>query len=194
MRIAGIIPAAGRSSRLGIDKLLVDLEGEPLVRRAARRAIAAGLAPVIVVVRDASHMSAALSGLPVQLVPNPRPEDGMASSVHAGIGAVPAECDAAVVLLPDMPLVTAKMLTELCERYTADRAPLVITVYGETAAPPTLFARSLFSVLASAAEGGRQVVREHRSRAAIVRQPAALLVDVDLPADLHRVRGADSAG
>ncbi|HEU5041857.1 MAG TPA: nucleotidyltransferase family protein [Gemmatimonadales bacterium] len=187
--IAGVILAAGSSSRLGTNKLLVELDGEALVRRAARRALAAGLDPLIVVLGfEADRVEAALTGLPLVTVVNPRHAEGMPTSLQAGLRAIPERCDAAVVLLPDMPLVTSEMLAELADRFRATGAPLVISLYGEVAAPPTLYARALFPALLAAGEGGRQVVREHRARAAEVRRPAELLVDLDLPADLERAR------
>ena len=187
--VAGIVLAAGSSSRLGTNNLLAELAGEPLVRRAARCGLAAGLSPLIVVLGfDPEPVSAALAELPVTRVTNPRPAEGMPSSLRAGIGAVPAACGAALVLLPDMPLVTSPMLVEMTDRFRAGGAPLVITLYGETPAPPTLYARALFPALLAAGEGGREVVRAHRGKAAVVRRPAGLLVDVDAPADLERLR------
>jgi molybdenum cofactor cytidylyltransferase len=187
--VAGILLAAGSSSRLGANKLLIELRGEPLVRRAARCGLAAGLSPLIVVLGpDPEPVTAALAGLPVTLVPNPRHAEGMPSSLRAGIGAVPPACPAALVLLPDMPLTTPPMLVEMTDRFRAGGAALVITLYGETAAPPTLYARALFPAVLAAGEGGREVVRAHRGGAEVVRRPAGLLLDVDLPADLERLR------
>ena len=194
-RIAALLLAAGSSSRLGTNKLLVELGGEPLIRRAARRALAAGLDPVIAVLgHEAKRIRGALQGLPVTLVGNPRHAEGMPASVHAGLAAVPDNCAAAMVLLPDMPLVTAPMLSELAERFRATGTPLVISLYGQTAAPPTLYARALFPALLAAAEGGRQAVGEHRHLAAEVRWPAELMMDLDVPEDLERLRAMEAGG
>jgi molybdenum cofactor cytidylyltransferase len=194
-RIAALLLAAGSSSRLGTNKLLVELGGEPLIRRAARRALAAGLDPVIAVLGyEAKRIRGALQGLPVTLVGNPRHAEGMPASVHAGLAAVPDTCAAAMVLLPDMPLVTAPMLSELAERFRATGAPLVISLYGEAAAPPTLYARALFPALLAAPEGGRQAVGEHRHLAAEVRWPAELMMDLDVPEDLERLRAMEAGG
>ena len=194
-RIAALLLAGGSSSRLGTNKLLVELGGEPLIRRAARRALAAGLDPVIAVLgHEAKRIRGALQGLPVTLVGNPRHAEGMPASVHAGLAAVPDNCAAAMVLLPDMPLVTAPMLSELAARFRATGTPLVISLYGETAAPPTLYARALFPALLAAAEGGRQAVGEHRHLAAEVRWPAELMMDLDVPEDLERLRAMEAGG
>lgn len=187
--IAAVLLAAGASSRLGVNKLLVRVAGEPLVRRAARQALAAGLSPVLVVLGyERDRVAAALADLPVTAVENPDHAAGMPSSFRAGIAAVPPECAAAVVLLPDMPLVGATMVRQVVERFRESGARLVTSLYGTTPAPPTLYARGLFPAALAAHEGGRQVVREHRGEAEVVRHPADLLVDLDLPDDLERLR------
>jgi molybdenum cofactor cytidylyltransferase len=189
-RVAGVVLAAGSSSRLGTNKLLIDLGGETIVRRAARRALEAGLAPVIVVLGfEADRVAEALQGLDVVPVVNPDHAGGMHGSLQAGIGRVPADCEAAVVILADMPLVTSAMSAGLVARFRSGSEPLVISLYGDVQAPPTLYARALFPALGTAGEGGgRQVVRDHRDEAAAMEWPPALLADLDRPEDVERLR------
>ena len=195
-RIAGVVLAAGTSSRLGANKLLLRLDAEPLVRRAARQAVEAGLSPVIVVLgHEAERVASALGGLAVETVMNPAYRAGRHGSMQTGIEHVPGDCAAAVVLLGDMPLVTAAMIAGLAERFRRSAEPLVLSLYGEVQAPPTLYARSLFPAIARAgAGGGREIVLAHRSEAAEIRWPVALLADVDRPEDAARlgVRPPDS--
>jgi molybdenum cofactor cytidylyltransferase len=188
-RVAGVVLAAGTSSRLGANKLLLRLDSEPLVRRVARHAVEAGLSPVIVVLgHEAERVATALGGLMVETIVNPEYRAGMHGSIQTGIGRVPGDCAAAVVLLGDMPLVTAAMIEALAERFRRGTEPLVLSLYGEVQAPPTLYARSLFPALAGAgAGGGREVVLAHRSEAAEIRWPEPLLADVDRPADAARL-------
>jgi molybdenum cofactor cytidylyltransferase len=188
-RIAGVVLAAGTSSRLGANKLLLRLDSEPLVRLAARQAVEAGLSPVIVVLgHEAERVAAVLGGLAVETAINPGYRAGMHGSLQTGIEHVPGDCAAAVVLLGDMPLVTAGMIEMLAERFRQGTEPLVLSLYGEVQAPPTLYARSLFPALAAAgAGGGREVVLAHRSEAAEIRWPEALQVDVDRPEDAARL-------
>jgi molybdenum cofactor cytidylyltransferase len=189
-RVAGLVLAAGSSSRLGANKLLIDLGRETIVHRAARRALEAGLAPVIVVLGfEADRVAAALQGLDVVTVVNPDHAGGMHGSMQAGIDRVPADCEAAVVILADMPLVTSAMSAGLVARFRSGLEPLVISLYGTVQAPPTLYTRALFPALGAAGEGGgRQVVREHRDQAAAMEWPPALLADLDRPEDLERLR------
>lgn len=188
-RVAGVVLAAGLSARLGTNKLLLRLESEPLVRRAARLALEAGLSPVIIVLgHEAEQVAAALDGLPVVSVVNPDFRAGMHRTLQRGVEQVPAECAAAVVLLADMPFVSAAMLAELVARFRSGTEPLVLSLYGEVQAPPTLYARSLFPEIAAAGEAcGRRIVLAHRREAAALRWPEAALADIDRPEDAARL-------
>jgi molybdenum cofactor cytidylyltransferase len=184
--------AAGSSSRLGSNKLLVPLDGETVVRRVARRAVEAGLSPVIVVTGfEAKRIAAELEGLPVELVTNTDHATGMHTSVRIGIGQVPADCDGLIIILGDMPMVTSAMLTALVARFRGGPEPLVISRYGEVQAPPTLYSRALFAALSAAGEGcGRQVVRDYQHEAAKLQWAPELLVDLDRAEDVARLRGS----
>ena len=188
--VAGVVLAAGSSSRLGSNKLLLEIGGEPLVRRAARRALEAGLSPVIVVLGfEADEVGAALDGLDLTGVVCRDHTAGMHASMRAGILRVPPECGAAVLLLADMPLVTSAMTAAVVQRYRSGSEPLVISLYGGAQAPPTLYARALFpALLAVEAGGGRGVVRDHRHQAAALDWPPARLADLDRAEDVARVR------
>jgi molybdenum cofactor cytidylyltransferase len=191
--VAGVVLAAGSSTRMGRNKLLFDLDGEPVVRRAVRQAAAAGLDPVIAVVGyEANLVRRELDGLdpPCVIVVNPDYERGINSSLKTGIAAVPASAVGAVVMLADMPLVTTEMIATLITRYRAGTAPLVISDYDGVNAPPMLYDRVLFEELrVMEGEGcGRQVVRRHQSEAEVVAWPVTALTDLDVPGDYERIR------
>jgi molybdenum cofactor cytidylyltransferase len=195
--VAGVVLAAGSSTRMGENKLLLRVDGEPLVARAARRAAAAGLDPVIVVLgHQAEWVLPALEGIACRPVVNPDHATGQASSFRAGIAAVPETAPAAVVLLADMPHVTAEMIAALVARYRESPAPLVISEYGGVHAPPTLYDRALFSEIRDlSGDGcGRQIVRRHRGQAHAVAWAEDRLADLDAPADLERLRAASASG
>jgi molybdenum cofactor cytidylyltransferase len=195
VKVAGIVLAAGRSTRMGRNKLLLIFEGESLVRRAARTAFQAGLDPVLVVVgHEAERVEAELAGLPCLTVPNGRHDLGMNTSIDAGVGAVPADADAAIVLLADMPLVTAEMLRTLVVRHRATGAPLVASRYGAAIAPPALYGRAVLHELEGGqGDGrGRELLHRRREEVAWVDWPAAVLADVDEPGDLPRASPHDA--
>lgn len=197
-RIAGIVLAAGTSSRMGRNKLLLQFDGESLLRGSVRRAIAAGLDPVIVVLgHEADRTRLELDGLPCTAVVNPDyARGGVHLSLRTGIEALPETADATVVMLADMPFVTTEMLATMLRRFREAAAPLVVSQYGETQAPPTLYARPLFAELASAAGPGcgKAVVRRHRDEAEVLSWPAERLDDVDLPEDYDRAQARTHAG
>ena len=189
--IAGVVLAAGSSARMGRNKLLLRLGDESVLRRAVRRTLEAGLDPALVVLgHDAERARAELAGLACRPVVNPDPARGRSSSVRVGIDAVPPEAVAAVVVLADMPLVTAAMIAELVRRYRRDSATLVVSEYGGILAPPMLYDRALFAEL-RAMEGdccGKHVVKHHRGEAIAVPWPPAALADLDVPADYERLQ------
>jgi molybdenum cofactor cytidylyltransferase len=191
-RIAGVVLAAGSSSRMGRNKLLLDLGGETLVRRAVGRALAAGLDPVIVVLgHEAERVRAELEGLPCQPLINARHAQGVRTSLQAGVDqAAAGAADALVVVLADMPHVTAAMIATVVERYRGSRAPLVVSSYGDVDAPPILYSRALFGDLLSIPEGrcAKQVVRRHRAEAVVVPWPPESLRDIDVAEDYDDVR------
>lgn len=184
--IAGIVLAAGASKRFGRNKLLLSWEGESLARRAARVALEAGLDPVVVVLgHDAARVAQELAGLPVRTVVNAAHAKGMNTSLAAGVAELPADAGAAVVLLGDMPRVTAEMVASLVRTFRETGAPLVASDYAGVHAPPTLYARPLFPELGGPeGEGsGRRVARRHEAESVRVAWPAEALADVDREED-----------
>ncbi len=191
--VAGVLLAAGSSARMGRNKLLLELAGESVIRRAVRRA-AAVLDPVVVVLgAEAERVRQALAGLPCRIVLNAEHPRGMETSLRAGLAALPADTRAAVVLLADMPLVTSAMLAALVDRFHATGAPLVISQYGEETAPPHLYARGLFAELADAGSG-KPVIERHRGEAEVITWPPESLADLDVPADRERIEALLAPG
>ena len=190
--IAGVVLAAGTSTRMGRNKLFLELEGKPLVRHVVERASRAGFDPLIVVLgHEAALVQRPLEGIAYQPVMNPDYERGVNSSLRAGIkAAAETGAEAAVVMLADMPFVTTEMITTLIDRYRGGAAPLVVSDYGGVNAPPILYDRSLFGELAvSEGQGcGKHVVKRHRHEAEPVSWPVEALADLDVPADYDRVK------
>ena len=186
LRVAGVILAAGASRRMGKNKMLLELDGESLIRRAAKRALAAGLSPLVVVLgHEAGRLRAELQDLPLAFAVNPAYTGPTSGSLHQGLNALSSDVDAVVVMLGDMVRVTTETLAMLIAAARGTEAPLVVSRYGEVTAPPLLFRRALFAeLLAWTGEGcGKAVVQAHTHEAMYVDRPEALLVDVDTPED-----------
>jgi len=188
--VAGVVLAAGTSSRMGHNKLFVSVQGESLLRRTVRTALAAGLKPVLVVLgHESARAEAELAGLDCTPVLNPNYAQGLNTSLRTGIAAVPKDADAALVILGDMPFVTADMLQTVLQRYRNSTSPLVVSSYDGVDAPPMLYDKSLFSEL-GALQGdgcGKKVVKRHRDECLQVAWPASALRDMDVPADVDAV-------
>jgi molybdenum cofactor cytidylyltransferase len=192
--VAGVVLAAGTSTRMGQNKLFMEVEGEPLVRRVVARASKAGFDPLIVVLgHEAELVQQAIEGIRYRPVLNPEYALGVNSSLKAGIRAAAetAAC-AAVVVLADMPFVTTAMIETLIGKYRRGDAPLVISDYDGINAPPILYGRSLFDELAmSEGQGcGKHVVKRHRHEAESASWPVEALTDLDAPEDYERVTAA----
>ena len=191
--IAVLLLAAGAGRRLGAEhKLLVEVGGESMLRRAARAAVASGVGPLTVVLGSgADVLRRELGDLPCQAVVNPEPGRGMNSTLAVGLAALPTPLEAVTVLLADMPGVDAAMIGAVAERFRAGGVVLAASRYGETVAPPVTYGRALLHELAKGPEGdgrGREVVRRHIAQAGLVDWPAALLHDVDDPRSLEAAR------
>lgn len=189
--VAGIVLAAGSSTRMGRNKLLFDLDGRTVVQAAVCKALSAGLNPVVVVLgHEADVVRATLASLPCQFVVNAHHVEGMNSSVCACVEALPLDVSAAVVLLADMPCVTAQMTEQLIERYRTGAANLIVGEYDGVQAPPTLVDRSLFVALVGPEGQGcaKRLRRRFAAESEAVAWPAAALADLDVPADYARIK------
>jgi len=190
-RIAGIILAAGGSSRFGKTKQLLDWSGAPLAAHAADEALAAGLSPVVVVLGcKAKAIGAALGKRPVQVATNWRWEEGLSMSVRAGLAALPPETEAAILMQCDQPLLTADLLRAMTNRFDETGAAIVHPAHAGRRGTPTLFARRLFPELAAIKGdvGGRAVLAAHPGEAVTVEvADPDVLADIDTPADYERL-------
>lgn len=152
-QIAGIILAAGAASRMGQPKLLLPWRGEALICHAARTALAARLAPVIVVTGSgAVEMSAALQGLKVDVVHNPDWQTGQSTSVRAGLRALPKQTQAVIFLLGDQPYISPELLQALVKTYAKTRPVILAPFVGEKRTNPVLFDRSISRLCACCRE------------------------------------------
>jgi molybdenum cofactor cytidylyltransferase len=188
--------AAGGSARLGHPKQLILHDGRPLVTRAAETALAAGAAPVIVVLgAHAEQIRPALSHLSgVTTVINSGWESGLASSLTAGLRAALRDTtwEGVLAMLVDQPLVDGLMLRRIIAEFAAGPR-IVATGYDGVPGVPALFGREHVPELLSLTgdTGAGPWLRSRAREAAIVPLDGAVL-DVDTPADVQRL--ADRQG
>jgi molybdenum cofactor cytidylyltransferase len=194
--IAAIVLAAGRAARYRAaggtapTKLVADYRGEPLVRHAARAALASHARPVIVVTGHArAEVQAALAGLDVAFVHNPDFADGLSTSLRAGVAALPDKAAGAVVMLGDMPEAKAEVVDALIAGFLAHPAvDAAVPVFAGRRGNPVLIGRGLFSQVARLRgdEGARGLLQTlPTGRIATVEVgDAGVTLDIDTPAGL----------
>jgi molybdenum cofactor cytidylyltransferase len=192
--IAAVVLAAGRSSRMGgPNKLLAEIGGRPLVRHVVDAALASRARPVVVVTgHQRDKVEAALAGLSVKFVHNPHFADGLGTSLKAGIAALPAEVDGAIVCLGDMPQVDAALIDRLIGAFDPDHGALVVvpTIDGKRG-NPVVWSRRFFPDLMTVEGdvGARYLIGRYTEAVAEVPLTGtAALTDVDTPEALEAVR------
>jgi molybdenum cofactor cytidylyltransferase len=196
-RIAALVLAAGQSSRMGRNKLLLDLGGRPILCHAVDHALAAGLTDLTVVSgHQAAKVKAALGTRAVKVIEAREHKLGMSASLKAGIRALGPTVDAVLVLLGDMPQVTPALIRRLLAAYNPleGRSIVLPTVAGKRG-NPVLFDRRFFpEILALEGDvGARHLIGAHDDLVAEVAvDDIGVFTDVDTPEAYERLL-ADSA-
>ena len=193
--IAAVILAAGRATRMGCaaPKVLLSVGERTMLSRVIAAAKASKCSAIVVVA--GSHAGAVgreAESLGAGVVVNPRYRDGMASSLAAGVAALPAEVEAAVVLLGDQPCVSAAAIDRLIAAYRTTGKPMVLSRYGTVTGAPALIARPLFPEVQALTgdTGARGLALRHPERVTEIPLAPEEGSDVDTPDDLARVRRA----
>jgi molybdenum cofactor cytidylyltransferase len=191
--ITAIVLAAGSSSRLGQSKQLLQVEGEPLLRRIARTACDSNVDRTLVVLGDNEREHGrVIRDLPLYICIHAGWEKGMGSSLKAGMDFIQsylADTTAVVVLVCDQPLLTADHLNNLIGKYRNAKAPVVASTYSGVTGVPAIFDASLFAEIRSIDDkhGARQIIDMHKGDVQQVEFPEGEL-DIDTPEDYQRFK------
>ena len=192
--VSAVVLAAGASMRMGQQKLLLSLAGEPLVRRTVRQVCEAGFDDVLVVVgSDHKETVAALDGLPIRSAINAVYASGMGSSFRTAVEHLDAST-AAMFALADQPFVSTREYRAVLDAYLEHTPAIVSVRYGEVMAPPHLFEREFFPELAQLVHGARPVLQRHVERTMVLQFPPDLLMDIDTPEDYELAKSRVSSG
>ncbi|MGI8664590.1 MAG: nucleotidyltransferase family protein [Jatrophihabitans sp.] len=181
--ISGLVLAAGSGSRLGRPKAELVVAGRRLIDRAVTTLLAGGCDQVLAVVR-----SEQVSAPGARLVVNPEPDEGIGSSLRCGLAALPADSAACVLLLVDLPGVTADEVAAVIAAHAAG-ARLVAVRRAGRRSHPVLIDRRWYPDFAAAAtgdQGGRQLFAAHTGDTVFIDYPDAIS-DIDTVEDLLRV-------
>ncbi len=190
MTVAAIVLAAGASRRLGQPKQLLLLDGETLLARTVRLACESGATPVFAVLgAHAETIRASLQAAPAGILINSEWEQGIASSIHAGLHALDATAAGTLILSCDQPHLTAQHLRTLMDTFCAQSAPTIVaSAYAGVLGVPAVFPRTAFPQL-FALRGDKG------ARALLVNPPCPLIavplpggeLDIDEPDDLRHL-------
>jgi molybdenum cofactor cytidylyltransferase len=194
-QVAAIILAAGKSSRMGEAKQLLQLGGSTMLGQTVENVCAASVDEVVIVLGASAE--AIRTRLPAavlastRVVVNPAYEDGMATSLRAGLAALSSRIDAALIVLGDQPFVRPRTLDRIVEEYRRTRAQIVIPLHEGVRGNPVLLDRSLFAE-AMALEGDmgcRSLFPKHAEATVYVEvDDPGILLDIDSRDDYERLR------
>lgn len=184
-RVAGIVPAAGASRRMGRPKGLLRIDGATFAQRVVRALRDGGCRPIYVVVdAEDEELAVHARGTGADVVTNTEPGEGPITSLRLALARVADAVDAVVYLPLDHALVDGGHVTELIEAAREADAALALPMYGSKRGHPAFFGRSLFpELLDPDLEGGaRTVVHRHLDEACVVRSDdPAVVTDIDTP-------------
>jgi molybdenum cofactor cytidylyltransferase len=187
--IAGLVLAAGLSRRMGRPKLLLSLDGKPLVRWSAEALVPHVDALYVVVPPDDRALREAMAGLAVKLVVNRTPEAGQGTSIAAGVAGLPADAEAVVITLGDQPRLPEGLVAAVIAAWRREGKPIAAPVFRGTQGTPVVFGASVFAELRAldGDAGARTVVRTDPARVATLAVDAPMPPDVDTPEDYARL-------
>jgi molybdenum cofactor cytidylyltransferase len=195
--VSALVLAAGRSSRMGgRDKLLEPVAGAPLLRHVVRVLAASAVDEIVVVLPpDPGERLTALAGTTARAVTNPRAAEGMGTSVGAGVTGLRGDADAVLIVLADMPEVTARDFDRLVAAFDPAEGRAIVRAVTEAGRPghPVLFGRRFFEPLRALEgdRGARSLIEDYKEFLVDVVLPGgAAATDLDTPEDWDAWRAA----
>ena len=194
MTIAALVLAAGRSTRMGSNKLLEYLNDRPIVRHVVDAALASQARPVVVVTgHQESEINKALASCDVSYTSNPHYAEGLSTSLKAGMASLPSTCEGVLILLGDMPLIDSPLINHMIEQVKASPSALAfVPIHKGEWGNPVLLTRLLFDQVSSLEgdAGARKLLMAHRDR--VIEVPIesdSIFLDLDTPEALAKARG-----
>jgi molybdenum cofactor cytidylyltransferase len=185
-----LVLAAGRSERLGTDKLLQVVDGKSLIERTLSTFTQSQKVHdvVLVVAPGQTESLAWVRSVRVHMVENPRPERGMISSIRAGLTSAWAQERAFLIHPADVPFVKPEVVDRVVREFSVRGAQIVIPTYRGLGGHPGMYASDLRAEFFARgdAHGAREVIARHRDRTVrlSVHDPDVCF-DVDTPDDLR---------
>jgi molybdenum cofactor cytidylyltransferase len=188
---AGIILAAGSSSRLGTPKQLLLWQGQPLVKIVSQKLLATGIQPIIVVVGAKSNaVKKALEDLDITTVENLYWKEGISTSIRAGIAALPDNIQAAIFATSDQPFVPESLIRKLIDAYGQTGAEIICPECKGELRNPVLFDKNLFAELAQLeGDTGGKALFDHHKVSRVEWQNEEDFRDIDTQEEMQEMYG-----
>lgn len=186
-----VLLAAGEGRRYGGIKQLAEIDGQPMVRRVACAALEHGVPVIMVTGANAERVEAVLDDLPLQIIRHAGWQDGMGSSLAAGIRGVDAsfpQASAALLCLADQPLLGKVLVQQMLQRHAEAPERVLVTEQDSISGPPVLFPRDCFAALTALSGPHGAYALIEREAARVERFASSNGIDVDTPQDLQHVR------
>ncbi len=193
-KVAALVLAAGQSRRMGRDnKLLIEVDGEPMVRRAVDSALGSKADPVIVVTgHEQEEVAEVMDGLDVQFAHNPDFADGLSTSLKAGLAKLDHDVAGIIIVLGDMPAVSSGVLDRLIEAFNpVEGRAIVVPTHQGKRGNPVLFGAEFFDEMLKIAGdvGARHLIGQHDDRLVEIEfENPATHLDIDTPEALQAYR------
>jgi len=185
--IWAVLLAAGESRRMGTPKQLLPFGRTTVIETAVEHILASGADRTLVVLGAAhDRIEPLLRRFPVDVTVNPDFRAGMLSSVRWGIGRLPSDARAALILLADQPWITAKTIDRVIDAYKASGRGLVLPVFEKSGGHPLLIDLKYRAEIGELdpSVGLKALLAKHSGDVRRVRSAdAGVLRDMDTPSD-----------
>jgi molybdenum cofactor cytidylyltransferase len=191
--ICAVVPAAGLSSRMGVQKLLLPFGGKSVIAHIVDQLHASTVDEIHVVVgHQAEHISAELSGRDVSIVKNPNYKSGMLSSIRCGLASLPEKCRTVLVVLGDQPSITTGLIDRMLQSFATTEKSILVPLYKGKRGHPILFSSHYRDEILTHYDdiGLRGLLHSHSDDIFELEVPtASVLCDMDYPEDYRRELG-----
>ena len=189
--IGAVVLAAGRSGRMGPQKLLLPLHGQPIITGIVDELLRSPLERIVVVVgRNTAQIQNALAGRVDTFAQNPDPAGDMLSSVRCGLRVLPAACEAVLVVLGDQPGITQGLVAGLVRAFRETRRGIIVPAQAGRRGHPLLFAAHFCDEILTHYDGIglHGLLAAHPAEILEHAVPSAMVLDdVDTPEDYARL-------
>ena len=192
--IAGVVPCAGASARMGKPKALLSIRGRTFVQAVVDTLRTGGCEPVLSIVPDTPVIAEAARATGAHVLTNPHPGEGPITSMRLALAELADSVEGVIYLAVDHPCVRAETIATLLDAARSTDADLVIPTHEGQRGHPSFFRKSLFGELTDPTldGGARTVVHKYLDSALLVEVPdPGIRLDIDTPAEYEAMLAAE---